>query len=69
MVMDVSENGLVMLFTEALNEPLRGWLKAYKPSTLQNTISRTGYLQDSVPKNIFSAKTNFPIKDKDKKPF
>ena len=34
MVTDVSENRLTMLFTEALTEPLRGWVKAYKPSTL-----------------------------------
>ena len=34
MVTDVSESKLVMLFTEALNEPLHGWVKAYKPSTL-----------------------------------
>ena len=35
MVTDVSERRLVLLFTEAFTEPLRGWVKAYKPSTLQ----------------------------------
>ena len=69
MVTDVSESRLVMLFTKALTEPLRGWVKAWKPSTLQDAINRTEDLQDSVPKNRFSFKTNFPIKDKDKKPF
>ena len=39
MVRDVSESMLTMLFTEALIEPLRGWVKAYKPSTLQDAIS------------------------------
>ena len=34
MVANVSENRLIMLFTEALTEPLRGWVKSYKPSTL-----------------------------------
>ena len=31
MVTDVSERKLTMLFTEALTEALRGWVKAYKP--------------------------------------
>ena len=44
-------------------------MKAYKPFTLQDAISRTQDLQDSVPKNRFQVKTNFPMKDKDKKPF
>ena len=69
MVTDVSENKLIMLFTEALTEPLRGWVKAYKPPTLQDAISRAKGLQDSVPKNRFPLKTNFPVRDKDKKPF
>ena len=34
MVIHMSENMMIMLFTEALTEPLRGWVKAYKPSTL-----------------------------------
>jgi hypothetical protein len=33
-VIDISEPRLIMLFTEGLTEPLRGWLKAYKPPTL-----------------------------------
>jgi len=33
-VTDVSESRLIMLFSEALTEPLQGWVKAYKPSTL-----------------------------------
>ena len=34
MVTNVSESQLIMLFLKALTEPLRGWVKAYKPSTL-----------------------------------
>ena len=34
MVTDVSDDRLTMLFIEALTEPLRGWVKAYKPLTL-----------------------------------
>ena len=33
-VTDVSKSRLTMLFTEALTEPLRGWVKAYRPSIL-----------------------------------
>ena len=69
MVTYVSESRLTMLFTEALTEPLQGWVKSYKPLTLQDAISRARDLQYSVPKNKFPLKTNFPIRDKDKKPF
>jgi hypothetical protein len=37
-VTDISEPGLIMLFTEGLIEPLRGWVKAYRPPTLQDAI-------------------------------
>jgi hypothetical protein len=33
-VTDISEPRLIMLFTKGLTEPLRGWVKAYKPPTL-----------------------------------
>jgi hypothetical protein len=33
-VTDISEPRLVMLFTEGLTEPLRGWVKAYHPHSL-----------------------------------
>ena len=39
MVTDVSESRLTMLFTEVLTEPLRGWVKAYKPPMLQDAIA------------------------------
>ena len=68
MVTYVSENRLIMLFTEALTEPLRGWVKAYKPSTLQDAINRARDLQDSIPKNRFPLNTKFPVRDKDRKP-
>jgi hypothetical protein len=35
MVPDVSQARLLMLFTEGLLEPLRGWVKAFKPHNLQ----------------------------------
>ena len=69
MVTDILESRLIMLFTEALTEPLRGWVKAYRPTTLADAINRTRDLHDAVPKNRFPPRTNFPIKDKERKPF
>ena len=69
MVTDISESKLIMLFTKAGTESLRGWVKSYRPTTLTDTISRTRELKDAVPKNRFPPKTNFPIKDKERKPF
>jgi hypothetical protein len=33
-VIDISEPKMIMVFTEGLTEPLRGWVKAYRPPTL-----------------------------------
>jgi hypothetical protein len=41
MVQDVSQARLMMLFTEGLMEPLRGWVKAFKPTNLQEAIWKT----------------------------
>jgi hypothetical protein len=62
-VTDISKPRLIMLFTEGLTEPLRGWVKAYRPHTLQDAIQRTRDLADSVPKT----KPFIPHKDKDQK--
>jgi hypothetical protein len=40
-VVDISDPKLIMLFTEGLTEPLRGWVKAYMPNTLQDAILLT----------------------------
>jgi hypothetical protein len=51
----ISKTRLVMLFTEGLTKPLRGWVKAYESHTLQYAILHTRYLADLVPKTkIFS---------------
>jgi hypothetical protein len=49
-VTDISEPRLVMLFIEGLTEPLRGWVKAYRPHSLQDAIRCTRDLADSVQK-------------------
>ena len=66
MVSDISKSRLIMLFTKALFEPLRRWVKAYRPITLQDAISRTLDLQDSVPKNKLPQKPTNLLKNKEK---
>jgi hypothetical protein len=59
-VIDISEPRLIMLFKEGLTEALRGWVKAYRPPTLQDSILRTRDLADSVPKTKNFSKPFFP---------
>jgi hypothetical protein len=66
-VADISELRLVMLFIEGLTEPLRGWVKAYRPHTLQDAIRRTRDLADSVPKTKPFTKPFVPQRDEDQK--
>jgi hypothetical protein len=68
MVTDISKARLVMLFTEGLAEPLRGWVKAYKPTTLQDVVGRARDLQESVPKTKFTPRPDFPTKFDDRTP-
>jgi hypothetical protein len=41
MVQDMSPTKLMILFTEGLMEPLKGWVKAFKPTSLQESIWKT----------------------------
>jgi hypothetical protein len=59
-VIDISEPKLIMLFTEGLTEPLRGWVKAYRPPTLQDAMLLTRDLPDSVPKTKTFSKPFVP---------
>jgi hypothetical protein len=65
----ISEHRLVMLFTEGLAEPLRGWVKAFRPTTLQDAIKRMLDMMDTVPKTKGPTKPYIPPKNPDKKPF
>jgi hypothetical protein len=51
-VIDISEQRLVMLFTEGLVEPLKGWVKDFRPPTLQDAIRKT---QDMVDTTVIKA--------------
>jgi hypothetical protein len=68
-VADISEARLIMLFIEGLTEPLRGWVKAYKPHTLQDVILRTRDLVDLASKTKPFSKPFVPQRDRDRKPF
>jgi hypothetical protein len=69
-VTDISEPRLIMmLFTEGLTKPLKGWVKAYRPPTLQDAILRTRDLVDSMPKTKTFSKPFVPQRDRDKNPF
>jgi hypothetical protein len=67
MVTDVSEQRLVMLFTKGLVEPLRSWVKDFRPNTLQEAIMKTQDMADTVPKKT-STKTFIPQKSQVSKP-
>jgi outer membrane translocation and assembly module TamA len=51
MVPDMTESRLLMMYIEGLTEPLRGWVKAFKPNTLQDAIERTKDLVGAAYKN------------------
>jgi hypothetical protein len=66
-VLDISEHKLVMLFTEALTEPLRGWVKAFKPHTLYEDIARMRDMGNSTMKPKTFTKPFVPLRDKEQK--
>lgn len=48
-VTDISESRLIMLFVEELLEPLHGYVRTYKPTSLHDFISRAQDMIDVVP--------------------
>jgi hypothetical protein len=52
MVTYISQQRLVMLFTEGLDECLRGWVKAFRPTTLHETIMRFHDMKDAIKKKL-----------------
>jgi hypothetical protein len=65
MVPDVSQARLLMLFSEGLMEPLRGWVKDFKPHNLQEAIWRMRDLMGSTTKTKFTPRPplNQGVKD------
>lgn len=56
MVPNISERRLVVLFMEGLMEPLRGWLKAFDPPTLQEAMKKARSMEFVAPKGKSSQK-------------
>jgi hypothetical protein len=52
MVQDVSQSRLMMLFTKGLMEPLKGWVKVFKPTNLHDAIWRTSDLGPTAKSKI-----------------
>jgi hypothetical protein len=59
----ILEPELIMLLTEGLTEPLRGWVKACRPHTLRDAILRTRDLANSAPKTKTFSKNFVPQRD------
>ena len=66
-VLDVFEQRLVILFTKGLVEPLRGWVKDFRPNTLQEAIMKTQDTIGTTPKKT-PEKTFIPQKSQVMKP-
>jgi hypothetical protein len=66
MVTNISEQRLVMLFVKGLAEPLRGWVKDFRPATLQDANMKTQGMEDAVPKKAL-VKPFIPQKSKEMK--
>jgi hypothetical protein len=67
MMQDVSQARLMMLFTEGLMEPLRGWLKAFKPTNIHDAIWKTRNL-GSTTKNKFTPRNPLKLGGRDQIP-
>jgi len=57
-----------MFFTEGLSEPLGRWVKAFKPRSLQDAITRTRDMEHVVPKRKFPPKLSSLKKTKKRSP-
>lgn len=63
MVIGISEKRLVILFVEGLYEPMRGWIKAFHPPTLQEAMRKTCSIELTVPRNKFNSKPSSSFND------
>ena len=68
MVIDISEAMLILLFKEGLVEPLRGMVKAYRPTTLQEAVSKTRDLQDVISRTKYPPRPSMPLKLQNQRP-
>ena len=66
MVQDVSERRLVILFTEGLSEPLKGWIKAFDPPTLQEAMRKARSMELTAPSSRFTSRSTSSFRDNKK---
>jgi len=67
MIPNISPTRLLMLFTEGLLEPLRGWVKDFNPPNLQEAIWRTRDLMGSTTKSKFTPRPPINQGEKDQR--
>ena len=53
----------MVMFIEGLMEPLKGWLKAFDPPTLQEETNKPRGMKLAAPSNKFSSKESTPYQD------
>jgi hypothetical protein len=58
-VIDISKQRLVKLFTEDLDDLLRGWVNDFGPNTLHEAIIKTYHMAGTTPKKTLT-KTFIP---------
>ncbi|XP_057846650.2 uncharacterized protein LOC131056314 [Cryptomeria japonica] len=68
MVTGITERRLVILFSEGLTEPLKGWIKAFDPPTLQEAMKKARNMEWAAPKAKFQSNSPFQKRDKGKRP-
>ena len=68
MVPNISERRLVVLFMERLMEPLKDWLKAFDPPSLQEAMKKVLSMEFVAPTNKFTSKGTFSSHDNKKFP-
>ena len=60
---DVSKRRLVILFIEGFFEPLKGWIKAFDPPSLQEAMREARSMDLTAPTNRFTSRSTSSFKD------
>lgn len=51
MISRITERRLVVLFSEGLMEPLKGWIKAIDPPTLHEAMKKARSMEQTAPRS------------------
>lgn len=66
LVTNILERRLIFLFMDGLAKPLRGWIKALSPPTIQEEIKKASDMESSTSKGKFQSKGFSSKKEKEK---